>query len=242
MLIRVVVFYALTLLFTVVLGGSQQAAAISSTNAILPQLAPGLAALLMLLIFRKDGHQLTIVAKGTPASRYALAALIPLGGGLVVYLLHGLFFGASTAAATTEAPSSLLIWFVIGAFGEELGWRGYLNKRLDSRLAGWASCLVVGVLWALWHVGMYQNGPLYMTFFVLQMVAYSVVIYALVADVGFSVLLATIFHLMINAASLAAYSVVNEVSFMALSSLLWAALAVIAALTKKPAFLSPGRA
>ncbi len=119
-----------------------------------------------------------------------------------------------------------------------MGWRGYLHKRLDSRLAGWASCLVVGVLWALWHVGMYQNGPLYMAFFVLQMVAYSVVIYTLVADVGFSLLLATVFHLMINVASLVAFNVVNEVSFMAVSSLLWAAIAVIVVLMRRPSFVA----
>lgn len=241
MLIRVVVFYVLTLVFTVVLGGVQQAAAISTNSAILPQLAPGLAALLMLLILRKDRHQFTIVARRTPVARYALAALIPLGGGLLVLLIHRLLFAADSAAPAA-APWALLLWFPIGALGEELGWRGYLHKRLDGRLAGLASSLVVGVLWALWHVGMYQNGPLFMAFFALLMVSYSVVIYALVADAGFSVLLATIFHLMINITSLLAYSVVNQISFMAVNSLLWALIAIVVILARRPIFAARARA
>ncbi len=40
---------------------------------------------------------------------------------------------------------------IVGAFGEEYGWRGYLTPKLAGRLGWlWAS-VAVGVIWAVWH-------------------------------------------------------------------------------------------
>lgn len=233
MIIRILVFYVLAFLFTILLGGGQQAAQLSAETVILAQLGPGLAALLMLVIFRKDRFRISFFDRTIPASRYLLAVAIPLGGAVVVYLIHRWFFAASAASATVATPWMLLLWFPLGAIGEELGWRGYLHKRLDAGMAGLISSVIVGVLWALWHVGMYQNGALYMVFFVLLMVSYSVAIYALVASAGFNVILAAVFHLGINIGSLFAYSVVNQVSFMVVNSLVWAAIAVGVVLTRR---------
>jgi Type II CAAX prenyl endopeptidase Rce1-like len=55
-----------------------------------------------------------------------------------------------------------LIGMTIGAVGEETGWRGFLHRRLNQRLDRLVSSLIVGIPWALWHIGLYQNGPLYM--------------------------------------------------------------------------------
>lgn len=240
MIIRVLVFYILAFLFTILLGGGQQAAQLSAETVIMAQLGPGLAALLMLLIFRKDRFRISFFDRKIPASRYLLALAIPLGGATLVWFIHRLFF-AGDGVATAATPWVLLLWFPLGAIGEELGWRGYLHKRLDAGMAGLISSVIVGVLWALWHVGMYQNGALYMAFFVLLMVSYSVVIYALVASTGFNVLLAAVFHLGINIGSLFAYPVVNQVSFMVVNSLVWAAIAVGLVLTRRywPASGSP---
>ncbi len=237
MLVRVVVFYVLAFVFTIMLGGAQEAAHVSSETVILAQWGPGLAALLMLLIFRKDGFRISIFDRKIPASRYLLAALIPAGGAALVFLIYRVFFAVPASGSPTATPWILLLWFPLGAIGEELGWRGYLHKRLSVGLAGLISSVIVGILWALWHVGMYRNGALYMAFFVLLMVSYTVVIYALVADTGFNVLLAAVFHLMINVASLFTYSLVNQVTFMMVSSLVWAAIAVVVVLTRKPQFL-----
>lgn len=236
MLIRVLVFYVLAFLFTFILGGIQQAAAISQQALILPQWGPGLAALSMLLIFRKDGHRLVVFARGVPASRYLLAALIPAGGGLLIYLLNSLLFHAPAFGDLTGVPWGLLLWVPLGAIGEELGWRGYLHKRLDTRLPGLASSLVVGLLWALWHVGLYQNGALYLAFFLLLMTSYTIVIYALVVDTGFNVVVAAIFHMMINVTNLFSFSVINEVGFMMLNALVWAGIAIVVVLTRRSLF------
>jgi len=129
------------------LGGVQQAAGVPAEIS-LPQWGPGVAALLMLVLFCKDGHKITFHAKDTPALRYLNAALIPAGAALVLWLAASLL----RIPPAQEAPiyNSLLLavlWMPLGALGEELGWRGYLNKRLDARLSGLASSLLVDLLW-----------------------------------------------------------------------------------------------
>lgn len=59
-------------------------------------------------------------------------------------------------------PAAVFI-FLFGPFPEELGWRGYALDGLQKRMnAVWAS-LLLGAIWAIWHVplflmnGTYQN-------------------------------------------------------------------------------------
>ena len=39
-----------------------------------------------------------------------------------------------------------------GAVGEELGWRGFVLSRLDTRISSQHAALVMAVLWGLWHL------------------------------------------------------------------------------------------
>jgi membrane protease YdiL (CAAX protease family) len=40
----------------------------------------------------------------------------------------------------------------LGPLGEELGWRGYLLPALQSRVGALAASLIVGAIWASWHL------------------------------------------------------------------------------------------
>ena len=238
MLVRVLVFYILTFVFTIVLGGAQEAANLSAETIILPQWGPGLAALVMLLIFRKDRFRITFFDRKVPASRYLLAALIPISGAVLVYLIYRLFFGAPASVACNRHSLDPVALVSAGSHRRGIGLARLLAQAFEPGLAGLISSVIVGTLWALWHVGMYQNGALYMAFFVLLMISYTFVIYALVASIGFNVLVAAVFHMMINVANLFTYSIVNQVEFMMVSSLVWAAIAVGVVLTRRSLFLT----
>ncbi|MCL5025308.1 MAG: CPBP family intramembrane metalloprotease [Chloroflexi bacterium] len=45
----------------------------------------------------------------------------------------------------------------IAAFGEELGWRGFLLRQLLP-LGFWRSAAITGVIWGLWHAPLVWNG------------------------------------------------------------------------------------
>lgn len=45
----------------------------------------------------------------------------------------------------------------IFAFGEELGWRGFLQKEL-SYMGPWKSSMVIGAIWGAWHIPLVLQG------------------------------------------------------------------------------------
>jgi membrane protease YdiL (CAAX protease family) len=240
MLLRVVVFYALTWFFVMLLGGLQQATGLLPPQVGLAQWGPGIAAFLMLLIFRKDGHRILFFSKGTPLIRYIVAALAPLGVGLVVLMITSWMPITKTQPqALYDALWLVVLWMPLGAIGEEIGWRGYLNKMLDRRLRGLISALLVGLLWMPIHVSFFAEGPLFVFFLTLSIISYSIVIFGLVQDTGFSVILAAIFHLSINLTNLLFLDVIYETPFMMVNGTVWVIVAIVVVLAKRDIFIAP---
>lgn len=240
MLLRVVVFYGLTWFFIVLLGGIQQATGLLPPQVGLAQLAPGIAAFMMLFFFRKDGLKIVFFFKGIPIIRYFLAALIPLGVGLIVLFISSVIISVKPEPRAMYDPLWLIVlWMPLGAIGEETGWRGYLNKMLDNRLRGIVSAILVGILWMPIHVSFFADGPVFIFFLTLSIISYSLVIYALVQDTGFSVILATIFHLFINLTNLLFLDVIHSIPFMMINGIVWLITAVIVVLSKRNIFFTP---
>ncbi len=50
---------------------------------------------------------------------------------------------------------SLLPLFVLGPLSEELGWRGYAQDRLQARWSPQVASIMIGVVWALWHLPLF---------------------------------------------------------------------------------------
>jgi CAAX protease family protein len=87
--------------------------------------------------------------------------------------------------------------------GEEVGWRGYALPRLTDRFGLARASLVLGVVWAVWHLPLFfipgtsvygQSFPLYL----LQVTAISVTMAWLYWRTGGSLLLVMLFHAAIN--------------------------------------------
>lgn len=52
----------------------------------------------------------------------------------------------------------LLATGLVFMFGEELGWRSYLQRRLQSRTSSLITALLIGVVWAGWHAPLFVTG------------------------------------------------------------------------------------
>lgn len=51
--------------------------------------------------------------------------------------------------------STALIVLIVGPLPEEIGWRGYLLDRCQTRWCALTAGLVVGLIWAVWHVPLF---------------------------------------------------------------------------------------
>lgn len=119
--------------------------------------------------------------------RQYLASLVKPRGGACWYLtavvmfpVLGLLgvavanaFGQEVAWTTAETDSgpgfvalvaiTFLYQFVYGnCIGEEPGWRGFAQRKLQKRYTPLVAAVIVGFVWILWHVPLWyvENGPL----------------------------------------------------------------------------------
>ncbi|MDH3814553.1 MAG: CPBP family intramembrane metalloprotease [Acidobacteriota bacterium] len=94
--------------------------------------------------------------------------------------------GAPVPAALTPVaalPAVLLFFFILAA-GEEVGWMGYAFEPMQARGGALKASLVLGVIWAVWHV----------PFFIFMMPDPVILLAQLFTLVGARVLLAWIFN------------------------------------------------
>jgi len=127
---------------------------------LLITLAPALATLIVLAL-RRDPEENRAVRQRLRAwhaqPRWYLVALGVHSATLLVAVGITTTLGAHhpfTPTAFALAPIVLL-----GAFGEELGWRGFVLPRLLARLDAVRASLLLGAVAALWHLPLYLLEP-----------------------------------------------------------------------------------
>lgn len=47
---------------------------------------------------------------------------------------------------------SQMVFFSFQGIGEELGWRAYMNQKMEILFGNDITCILGGIIWALWHV------------------------------------------------------------------------------------------
>jgi membrane protease YdiL (CAAX protease family) len=233
--VKVTAFYGITFVFTVILSIVQQVSGIDAGKIVLPQFGPGIAALVIGALFRKDGWQPSLAVRRIPPRKFLFALGIPVLFSVVLFAAYGLFVRPLGVASMDGVSFAVMLCGMLaGAFGEELGWRGYLQKILDGRANGIAAFLITGILWGLWHVGNYQNGPAYVFFFVLFTIGCSALMAWVLQGTGYNVVLAGLFHFAVNAGFYILKDAVADPRFAALNGVAWiCAAAVIVAIQRK---------
>ncbi|MEM1545863.1 MAG: CPBP family intramembrane glutamic endopeptidase [Candidatus Methanomethylicia archaeon] len=128
-------------------------------------------------------------------------------------ILGVLLTGESSPELVMLSQPWLILWnfvyifFLGGPFQEEFGWRGYVLPRLQIQYSALISSIVLGVIWAVWHLPlnfMYWLGPQYevglMMFIstVILFVFVSILFTWLYNNTGESIFAALIFHTMLN--------------------------------------------
>lgn len=135
---------------------------------------------------------------------YVVALVLP-----VVLTLTAAALAGELDAVRLGAWAALLITFgtyLLAAVPEEAGWRGFALPRLQERHGALRASLIIGVLWALWHLPLLWNPDNPMSSYPLLAwfagtVLVSVVYTWLYNGSGGTVLVVVVFHAAANTAS-----------------------------------------
>lgn len=139
-----------------------------------------------------------------PARWYAVALLAPAALMLTAVGLDMLLGGNTPNFPAVGqwwlvAVNFLFVLLIGGPLGEELGWRGFALPRLEQSWGPTAAALLLGLVWAAWHLPLFlltdaPQAQLPLLWFVLQTVAFSVVLAWVYRGTGGSILLVVLMH------------------------------------------------
>jgi membrane protease YdiL (CAAX protease family) len=185
---------------------------------------------------------------------YAAALLLPVVVTFTAAAINVFLLGAETSKSAAElggwsslVPTFLILLLVPGLGGtwEEPGFRGYALTRLQRGRSALAASLILGVLWAFWHLPLFLTGLDTWNESV-QIIAWTVVFAWLLNNTGQSVLLAMLMHNMSNTISGSfvsqMFSGVDSVNQAWLRGALWCVVAVVVAIATGPGHLSRRKA
>ena len=134
-------------------------------------LAPALGNILTRLITKEGlwSDRLCFNLKGN-LKYYGAALLLPIMFGIIIVIIVNCTYGNwnfyglegkdpfdvfTTLMGSLTAP---VLYFSLICFGEEYGWRGYMNDKLKS-LTGTAGAVITGgIIWGFWHAPLIVKG------------------------------------------------------------------------------------
>ena len=171
---------------------------------------------------------------------YAVALLLPIVVTLAAAALNVFLLGAQRTSSVADLGglSSFLLLFLLsllipGLAGtwEEPGFRGYALPRLQFRYSALIASLILGVLWAFWHLPFVVTGEdIWIDAFPF-IIEWSIVYTWLFNNAKGSVLIVMLFHTMNNTVSGAfvgqMFSGADSVNQAWLRLLLWGVVAIV---------------
>jgi len=134
-----------------------------------------------------------------------LAPIILYVGALVLFVVFGGGFDRAGVLPAAAIPAVAFATLVRGGL-EEPGWRGVGLPVLQRRIGAFQASIVIGVIWALWHVPLFlmpgssQAGTPF-ALYAAVVVGVSIITTWLYNAAGGRVLVAIVFHTLSNAVS-----------------------------------------
>jgi len=223
MILKVTLFLIAVVVITVMFAVIQQKVGLSFEKISLPQLAPAIAVLILLVIYKDLPARINLHFEKVILTKSLIALIIP------VFLFSVAFFIGKSLNLNVKVTENLtgllpvmITGMLIGAFGEEIGWRSFLQPIFEKKNTVLVASIFVGIIWGLWHIGHYKNGLLFMTGFLLFTISASIIIAWLLRGTGFNLIISAMFHLSINVGFLIFFhNSSTDSKFMLINGLIW---------------------
>jgi len=104
----------------------------------------GLKHLLKSAIDFKIGHQ-----------AFVIIVAYPIIVGTLQLIIYSLLGGSFDYSQFIKQLPSIIPLIILGPLSEEFGWRGFLQKRVNSEFSPILGSLVIGITWSLWHLPLF---------------------------------------------------------------------------------------
>src|SRR5215211_6161194 len=132
-----------------------------------------------------------------------LGPVVLVGG---VVLLNALMGGPALSLGMTLVGATIFFAFSVvpgSALGEEIGWRGYVLPRLQSRMSALSAALLIAPIWGLWHLPLWLTGdpvktPTFYVAFFASVFPMSVLLTWVYNSTGGSLLMVVLAHATFN--------------------------------------------
>lgn len=86
-----------------------------------------------------------------------IVSVLSIPQGVIITSVYGNWSEFGKSMPLQESASSLLTIFAIApllafnTFGEEFGWRGYMNPKMEALIGTTGTVIVGGIIWGVWH-------------------------------------------------------------------------------------------
>lgn len=159
--IYLLIVFALSLLLIIFRKPMESSARVSFVIVQLFSFSPAIACLITRAVTKEGFGDLKLHFNFRGNFRwYLLAFALPLvcfsASQLLPVIMSG--YGSRLSGFTADNVQSVLFILMgqsavvsAGLLGEELGWRGYMNQKLEPLVGTVGTCLIGGIIWGLWH-------------------------------------------------------------------------------------------
>ena len=196
---KLILFVVFTFVFVAILAMVQMAANLSFGIITLPQLAPTFAYILIIILFKNLYRPITVKINRIVLIKSFIAIIFPLALFTLAYYIGKLMgmdikIGSSLFSIITIG----LLGIIIGAVAEEIGWRSFFQPTLEQKHSVFVSSVIVGLIWGIWHIGHFINGPIFMLGFLVFTISVSIIIAFLYKNTQYNIVISSLFHASIN--------------------------------------------
>lgn len=148
-----------------------------------------------------------------------LAILLPPALLAVTYAVRSAMGDPIKIDFDAQVAAMGALWLVL-AFGEEAGWRGFALPRMVERHGFWLASLILGIVWCVWHyprllgspyLGSLREALPLIGLFSLQIIISNFIICWIYYRAGRSVIAATLFHGSFNTVATAYFLAATDV-------------------------------
>lgn len=199
--LKVGMYYIVTYVLTGVFFLLQVKTGISGQFIQLAQIGPALAAVIFIILegdnvkmFFRNGFRFSL-------DRFTIVMILTSIATIAsVSVLSASLWGTENFKSSNIdfISISFVVSTIIAAMCEEIGWRGYLLSKLQFRISPVKSSIVIGLLWAFWHVPKLLIGIKFFVVWFLAIMSFSLILTYVYNRTNGNIVVVTLVHAVVN--------------------------------------------